>query len=236
MVANVLLCIGRYLLFIVPVATFLLALRQLANLPNELFRKMLHCAAFLSAPIVMCVAPSWEVATAALVIFALAAYPFLVLAERWRGFSHIFAQRSPGEIKRSLWLCFGTGALLCAVCWGAMNRRWIAVSAILMWGLGDAAAALVGTRLGKHRCSLPFADAHKTWEGAAAMFVVSFVVGAALLALGVPDFGVDKLWLPLLASVVGAYVEVVTHSGYDTVTCPVAIAAALATGAIGIGL
>lgn len=55
----------------------------------------------------------------------------------------------------------------------------VAVAAMLYNGLGDAAAALVGRRWGKHRTRWG-----KSWEGAAAGFVVDLLSG--LLVPGLP--------------------------------------------------
>ncbi|HET8656869.1 MAG TPA: hypothetical protein VFL93_15200 [Longimicrobiaceae bacterium] len=53
--------------------------------------------------------------------------------------------------------------------------RPIAVAAMLYAGLGDATAALVGKRWGRHR-----ARWGKSWEGAAAMLAVCAAVGLAI--------------------------------------------------------
>ena len=45
----------------------------------------------------------------------------------------------------------------------------------------DAAAALVGIPLGRHKVRLKLADGKKTWEGTIAMAVLSFTFGMAFL-------------------------------------------------------
>lgn len=69
----------------------------------------------------------------------------------------------------------------------------VAVAAMLYNGLGDAAAALVGKRWGRHRT--PWG---KSWEGFAAMLVVSLGVGA-LMGL-VSDFPLPAIVLGALAA------------------------------------
>lgn len=54
----------------------------------------------------------------------------------------------------------------------------IAIAAMLYNGLGDASAALVGKRWGRHRTSWG-----KSWEGAAAGFLVNLLVGLLLPAI-----------------------------------------------------
>lgn len=87
-----------------------------------------------------------------------------------------------------------------------------------MWGFGDASAALVGKRFGRHKVHLPLVDHNKTWEGSGAMFAVSLVVGFCQMGFTLPM---------ILSALVGTYVELITHGGYDTITVPLAIAAVL---------
>src|SRR5579871_3208716 len=59
-------------------------------------------------------------------------------------------------------------------CWWTIllfgGRSEVVSGAILYLALGDAAAALAGKLLGRHR--LPYGDGAKTWEGTIACFVV----------------------------------------------------------------
>lgn len=70
----------------------------------------------------------------------------------------------------------------------------VAVAAMLFNGLGDAAAALVGRRWGRHR-----APWGKSWEGAGAMLLTCLCVGLAVP--GVPPVGA------LLGAAVAAALE-----------------------------
>lgn len=90
-----------------------------------------------------------------------------------------------------------------------------------MWGSGDGAAALAGHRFGRHHVKLPLADPRKTWEGTGAMILVSVAVGtAAMLALTAMSWH-QCLLFALAASVPGAYTELISRNGDDTVTVPV---------------
>ena len=96
-----------------------------------------------------------------------------------------------------------------------------------MWGAGDAAAALVGIPLGRHKITLPGTDGKKSLEGTAAMFAVSFLAGLPVLLF------IQKLPMPrailctMLASFAGALTELYSSSELDTVTVPVVIAVIL---------
>ena len=176
---SVLRCFGEYLLFIVPAALILLVLNFTLDIPRVVFRKLLHLPAFCSAAVVVWRADCWQTASLTLVLFAVIVYPVLWLCQGWSGYDRLFVQKKPGEIKKSLLLLFLCDAALVALCWGAFDLPWAAVAAILMWGSGDGAAALVGHRFGKHHVRLPLADEKKTWEGSGAMLAVSAVVGMA---------------------------------------------------------
>lgn len=218
MLGEILLCLVAYLRLLIPAVCALLLVYCFASLPKEVFRKLLHMVALFSAPIIMRVAGSWQVAVATLVLFGAVVWPILALGERIPQYAEIFVQRRTHEVRRSLLILFWGDAAIVAWCWGLCGKPQVAVAAILMWGFGDAAAALVGKRWGTHHVSLPLADRKKTWEGSAAMLCVQLAVG--LITLG-PS-------LPMaLAAVAGTYVELISHGGYDTITVPVANAAVL---------
>lgn len=211
-------CLLAYLRFLVPAVALLLVVYLFVKPPKELFRKLLHMVAFLSAPVVMHVSQSWTVAVATLFVFGAAVWPLLALAERLPWFADIFVQRRTHEVRRSLLLLFWGDALIVAWCWGLCGKPQVAVASILMWGFGDAAAALVGKRFGRHRVQIPLADHKKTWEGSAAMLCTQLLLGTITVGFNLPM---------VAAAIAGTYVELITHKGYDTITVPVANAAVL---------
>jgi len=151
----------------------------------------------------------------------------LYLLQGWSEYDRLFVQKKPGEIKKSLLLMFLCDAALVALCWGGFDLPWMAVAAILMWGSGDGAAALVGHRFGKHHVKLPLADPKKTWEGSAAMAVVSTVVGTATMLIMTSLPWHCCLTAALFTSIFGAYTELISRGGDDTVTVPVVNTAVL---------
>lgn len=220
-VADVLRCLGEYLLFILPAALVVVALGYLFSIPRVVFRKLLHLLAFSSTAIIVWRANCWQTASLTMVVFAVIAYPVLLLFENREGYARLFVQKKPGEVKRSLLLLFLTDAALVAVTWGIFDLPYIAVVSILMWGSGDAAAAFIGSSFGTHHVRLRLADPKKTWEGSLGMAGTATIVGTVsmLLMTAIPWY--ICLLHSLIASLFGAYTELVSRNGDDTATVPV---------------
>lgn len=105
-------------------------------------------------------------------------------------------------------------ALIIAAFW---TKPAVVVAGMMPMVWGDALAAIVGERWGKHRNFL-FADA-KSREGSAAMFLASFAsVLIVLLAAGIA--GTTALYASLLVALVAMIVEALTPWGIDNLTVP----------------
>ena len=112
-------------------------------------------------------------------------------------------------------------AAVIAVAWGIFGNPHIAAASILMWGMGDASAALVGIPYGKHKIKTQFAV--KSWEGTLAMFATAFVSGTFVLRF-YGDFSIGRAALAAFpAAAIGAATELFSPSEWDTVTVPVVI-------------
>ncbi|MBE6991999.1 MAG: hypothetical protein E7430_05425 [Ruminococcaceae bacterium] len=219
-VSETLICLGKYCVYIAAAVTVLLAIRFGLKPPRELFRKLLHLVAFASSVVLAVTAEHWVAASAASLVFAVVIYPAIAIFEKYSWFADLLVQRKAGEIKKSLVLLFAMMAVLIAFGWGVLGQRWLAVTAILMWGTGDAAAALCGKKFGKHHVAIKGADPKKTWEGSIAMAAASFVIGMLCLLLTC-----DLAWYrifaaALITAVAGAFTELLSHGGNDTVTVP----------------
>ena len=197
-------------------------------IPKEIWRKCLHLIAYTSSLFMMYVSHDWLTASVCCTVFAAIVYPILHFGERWKGYPALFNQRHPGEVKVSLLLLFISHAVLIALCWGWLGKPYLAFTAILMWGAGDTAAALIGKRWGKRHVRIPLADQRKTWEGSAAMMITAFAVGFAALLIASPLSWPVCLLHAAIAAPVAAYVELISHGGNDTVTVSAAVALCLA--------
>ncbi len=196
---------------------------RVLHVDGELRRKVLHFIAFLTAPVMIGKAEYWYAVAAAALAFAAVVYPLLCLCENRKFYNRLFQQRKAGEIKMSLLLLFGMEAGLVTVFWGLLGSRITVMAAIIAWGLGDAAAALIGKRCGKRKVLWRIADNKKSYAGSGAMAVVDFVI--VLVCLRVCGYG-WAVCLPaaLVTCLVASFTELVTKGGYDTVTVPVAAA------------
>jgi len=224
---KVLECFDWYLVYLAGWLTVLLLARHFIAIPKELWRKLLHLVAYISSLFMMFESNDWLTASVCCLAFAAVVYPILHCAERWKGYAGLFNQRHPGEVKKSLLLLFITHAVLIALCWGWLEKPYIAVTSILMWGVGDTAAALIGKRFGKHHVRLPFADSRKTWEGSAAMLLTAFIAGFVAMLITAPLTWYACLAYAAIAAPVAAYAELISHGGNDTVTVPCAVALCL---------
>ncbi len=206
-----------YILVIVPV---LAALRLRVKINDEVFRKMLHCVALGFVPVLVIAFAHWWWALAACLLLMILIYPALKLAQGWSKFSYFFSERKKGEIISSFLLIFAMFAAAITVCWGLLGDKWLTCASIYAWGFGDAAAALIGKRFGRHKVHFKPVCGKKSWEGTAAMFVTSFVsVLVILLARGGLGLA-GYLVVSAVTALVSAFIELISRDGNDTITCP----------------
>ncbi len=197
------------------------------KLPSYIFRKLLHMVAFTSLVEMTLEAGEWYIASLTALLFASLIFPVLQTLENHEWYKRLFVEKKRGEVKKSLVLLFGMYAVLVALCWGLLGKRYVAVTSVLMWGVGDAAAAIFGRTFGRHRTGLKFADRAKTWEGSAAMLVFSFLAGVAAMLLSGTAQWQRIVFYPLLAAPFASYTELLSKNGDDTVTVPLVTAAVI---------
>lgn len=215
------------LIYFVALASGAIVLRRFLRIPNEVFRKLLHFILLGSLLVWMLAFPEWWMAAGTALVFAAAVYPLLKLAEHWQGYSAFVTERSAGELKRSLLVVFAMYALVAAICWGLLEEKLLALCSIYAWGFGDAAAALVGKRLGRHGLTGRHIQGRKSVEGSLAMFIVSFLAVLTLLVFRGGMRWYAYLVIAMIVAAVSAAVELFTRNGMDTITCPLAAMTAL---------
>ena len=213
--------------YFVACALTAMVVRHFLPVPKEVFRKTLHLILLGSLPIFLYGFETWWMAAGASLLFAALAYPALALAEGWDGYSKLLTERADGEVKKSLILVFGMFAFTIAVSWGWLGEQWLALAAVYAWGFGDAAAALVGKKFGRHHLEGGTIEGRKSVEGTAAMFVASFVIVLAVVAANASLVPLGYFLVPLVAAAATSATELFTPGGNDTVTCPIAAAAVI---------
>ena len=203
-------------------ASAALCARKLIQIPDELFRKTLHFILLFSYIPFAFAFEIWWHSVLLTVVLELLIYPALALAERLPMFSSFVTERRHGEFKQSMLLAFTMLAVCNTVCWGLLGDQYLGLACMYAWGVGDAFAALIGKRFGKHKITWKYADRHKSVEGSAAMFLTSAIaVACVLLAHGHLTFPA-YIVIPIAGAAVSTLVEMVTKDGRDTIYCPAA--------------
>ncbi len=206
--------------YIIPMAIIMLSIRKIFKVPDELFRKLLHFV-LLGAYIPFLFAfETWWISAGFTAFLVIIIYPILMIAGRIPSFSKFVNERKEGEFKSSMVLALGMMAVSITVCWGGFNDRYLVLACIYAWGVGDAFAALIGKRFGRHKITWKFADSKKSVEGSFAMFVTSALAVYIILSIRGGIESIGCMLIAAAAAVVCMLVELCTKNGLDTVTCP----------------
>ncbi|MFW6115950.1 MAG: diacylglycerol/polyprenol kinase family protein [Chloroflexota bacterium] len=196
-------------------------------IPTEVVRKLQHIAYSLSIFLLLHLFSEWYVAIAAAFLLVLLAYPALLLVERFSWYRRVFVDRTRGgELRKQLLYVQLSFALLIFVFWGLLGMRWhyITAVAVMGWGFGDAAAALVGKAWGRRRFLLPLIEGAKTCEGSLAMTLVACLAFFLTLWLYGGRPWPVSLAVALVAAPFAAAVELFSRKGLDTLTVPLSSA------------
>ena len=214
-------------LYIVVAAGIMLPTRKLIKIPDELFRKILHFI-LLGAYIPLCFAfEAWWMAAVFALSLIVILFPILFFAEKIPMFSSFVNERKKGEFKSSMVLAVGMMAFSTTVCWGLFGDKYLVLASIYAWGVGDALAALVGKRFGKHKIKWKLSDGKKSVEGSVAMFVCALVSVLTVLIIRGGIAIPMCLLIAVLSALVCTFTELCAKNGLDTVICPTAAMAVI---------
>jgi phytol kinase len=215
--------IGLYFAYFVAAVPPLMLFKARARLPFEITRKLYHLVITLSIFPLVTVFRTWYASVLAVVLFALIVYPILTRLESFGFYRQVAVERAGGEFKSSLIIVQASMALLLFIFWGLLGSDWkfIAAVAVMAWGFGDAAAALVGKAFGKRRIHLARVNGTKTCEGTLAMYVTAGLAVFFTLLLYAGQPWLVSLAIALLVAPVSAAVELFTNRGLDTLTVPI---------------
>jgi phytol kinase len=223
MLHNDLIALGLYFGFILAIGLLIILIKVFFNMPFEVTRKLYHLMITLSIFPLVKFFSAWYMAVLAAFLLALLAYPALALVDHSSLYRRFAVERDGGEFKQSLIIVQGTFALLIFIFWGLHGETWkyIPIVAVMAWGLGDAAAALVGKAIGRRKIRHPRIDGKKTYEGTLAMFVIAFLAVFFTLLLEAGHPWHVSLATALLVAPVCATVELFSNHGMDTLTVPI---------------
>lgn len=213
---------GAVCIYFVIAASTMLACRWFFRIPDEIFRKSLHTLLLASYIPFVFAFQTWWISALFAVAFEIVVYPILAWFEHLQNYSSFTTERKKGEFKHSLLLAFTMLAVCITVCWGWRGDRYLVLACMYGWGVGDAFAALVGKKFGRHKIRMKFADPHKSIEGSAAMFATSALAILTVLLFRGGLHPAGYLVIPLAGAAVVTYIELITKGGMDTVTCPTA--------------
>ena len=210
-----------FLIYLATLGTIILLIRKFTKIPDELFRKILHfilLGAYI--PLLFGFETWWKsiILVGSLLILLL---PVLLLAGKIPGFSSFVNERKKGEFTSSMVFALGIMLISISIGWGLFNDKYLVLASIYSWGIGDAFAALIGKRFGKHKITWKFVDNKKSYEGSIAMLITSMLsVFTVLMIRG----GINPLFCLLIAflsSLASTFVELCSKKGLDTITCPI---------------
>lgn len=221
--------IGLYFGFLIALGLPVILIKAAVNLPFEVTRKLYHLLIVFSIFPLVKVFSTWYMAVLAVFLLAVLAYPALAWLEKTSLFQRIAVEREGGEFKRSLLIVQGSMALLLFIFWGVLGEAWkpIAIVAVMAWGLGDAAAALVGKALGRRRIRHPRIQGTKTYEGTLAMLLTAGLAIFFTLLIEAQLSWYVSLMIATLVAPVCAVVELFSSRGMDTLTVPLSAAFAI---------
>jgi phytol kinase len=198
------------------------ALRRAFSVPHELTRKLVHIGAGMWVFGVLALFDSWQAGVLLFATFILVNYLFY----RYRVFGAMDAADSPpGTVYFALAI-----TLLFGLLWrptGPVDRAPAAVAGAMALAWGDALAALVGLRWGRHRYRLGASG--RSWEGSAAMFAASALAICLALALlpgsslcpFAPPIGTGRaLTAALLGAAAATLAEAASPRGTDNLSVP----------------
>lgn len=203
--------------------------RRWRGYPQEFTRKIVHIGAGMWVFGVLGLFDTWYIGV---IPFA----TFIALNYIFYRFKLLAAMDAPDSTPGTVYFAFAITVLF-LIFWrtdSPADRGYIAAAGTMAMTWGDAFAAIIGRRWGRHRYTIAGSD--RSWEGSAAMLIVSAVAMLLTLTL-VPGSPLAPLSAPLPtglalgAAAGGALVataaEAISPAGSDNISVPL-----LAAGAV----
>ncbi|MBO5305843.1 MAG: hypothetical protein J6B12_03670, partial [Clostridia bacterium] len=217
--------LGIYVGYIAALAAVLIVVRFTTKVPDYIFRKLLHFVAFTSILPLVFSTDIWWVAVAVEVLFLILVIAALQFFEHFSFYKKLFVEKGKHEVILSFVALFGLMTALIAIFWGCFGAEhlYIAVGAIMAWGPGDAVAAIVGKKMGKHKLQGKHIEGTKSIEGSVGMAITAFAcLLPVLMFMSALPWYVSVIFALVIAPV-ASLTELFTKGGWDTVTVPAAV-------------
>ena len=216
-----------FLWFVAPImvlGTICIVIRIFIKIPDYIFRKVLHLIAIGMIPVLVIIPTHWWISEIILGISTLGITALLLAFEPTKIYQKFFIEKSRHEVLISFLIFFFVVACLVAFFWGYLgnSHKYYIIIAILVWGLGDAAAAICGHAFGKHKISGKLIEGIKSVEGSVACFILTFIISFILLLTMMHYVWWLSLIEALLIGVFTFLTELFTKKGLDNLTCPLA--------------
>lgn len=203
-----------YLFSVLGVAEWL---RRRRGYTVDFTRKVVHISAGMTALFLLAFRSRW------IALIPPVSFIFINALSYWKG---AFQAMETGERWRLGTIYFPLSfAVIAYLLWDA---RALLVAALMPMTWGDALAAVVGSRWGRHPFRVP--GGTRSLEGSAVFLLTAWLATALPLALlpGSPFPGATAAWVGLIVAAATAAVEAVSPWGTDNLTVPAVSALILA--------
>ncbi len=215
--------------YLIVVAMLPILLSSCLKVPNEYARKLHHIFYSLSVFLLLELFSSWYIAVSAALLLAVLGYPLLLIIEKTAFYKKHFVDRTKegGELRKQLIYVQLSFAVLFFFFWGVIGSEWkfVLAVAVMVWGFGDAAAALVGKKWGRSRQMPRFIEEAKTYEGTAAMIFAAGLAAFFTLILYAGIAWLPSIIISLIIAPASGIIELLSRKGFDTLTVPFLTAA-----------
>jgi phytol kinase len=216
--------IGLAISYLYAISLLLLgeSLHKIFGVKQEITRKIIHVGGGMWVFGVIYFFNNWQVGIVPFATFIGVNY----LLYRYRFIQAMDSQdSSPGTIYFAISI-----TLLFALLWrpdGSVDNAPIAVAGTMAMTWGDALAALVGRRFGKHQYQI--GNSVRSWEGSAVMLLASttavflvllFLPGSALAPLAIPVSLNRAIFLAISSCICATLAEAVSPHGTDNLSVP----------------
>ena len=218
---TVLTVLGAY---VGALSVMLIVIRYTTNIPDYIFRKLIHAVVYTSIIPMALLTDKWVVTVlVALVFYVVVVLGFMVI-ERFSFYKTLFQEKTRHKIAFDFALLYGIMVIFLFVFWGLLGDgyKFIAITSILAWGPADALATIIGKKFGKHKLKNKLINGVKSMEGSCAMAVVSFGCTLACLLVFSSLPVLTCIGCALLVAPIAAAAELYTPKGFDALTVPCA--------------